>query len=617
MADTEFGRVLEHLRSIADDNGRTQGRLFERLVRSFLKADQLYADKFEDVWLWDDWPGRRESDPGIDLVAKEKDGSLCAIQCKFYTNHTLTKRDIDSFLEAGSRSDFHSMMLVYTGRGYGKKAEAALAGHECKVVNFESLAGSHIDWPDLAAGLTEVRRREPHELWEHQKDALDDVAAGLDKHDRGQLLMACGTGKTLTSLRIAERMVGKGGLVLYAVPSISLMHQAIRYWSEQRTIPHAYVGVCSDPKVSHGESVDIPIVEMEIGVSTDEDKIASALRKYGDRMTVVFTTYQSMEAIVKAQRISGVPFDLVLCDEAHRTTGTESGSSFTLVHSDENVRAGKRIYMTATPRIYKAAAKTKADQAGRELYSMDDSVSGGSAFPYGPVLHRLSFSDSIDRQLLTDYKVIVLGVAEEYGGKALQKLIAATTDEGDINLTDAARMLGLYRVLENPEPENHVRPLQTAIVYTNRVRDSERFTRSFENLVLEDGIRGQFGCDARHVDGKQNATERAGALQWLLDSNADAGECRVVSNARCLSEGVDVPSLDVISFLNPKSSQVEIIQAVGRVMRKSKGKNHGYVVIPIGIPPDAKSETVLNEKKTFEIIWNVLRAQVTRLANGC
>ena len=597
--------MLEHLRSVADGNGHTQGRLFERLVRSFLKADRLYADKFEDVWLWDDWPNRRESDPGVDLVAKEKDGSLCAIQCKFYGNKTLTKSDIDSFLEAGSRSEFQSMMLVYTGRGYGKKVQEALAGHKCNVVNFESLASSHIDWPDLAAGLTEVRRKEPHDLWEHQRDALDDVVMGLEKHDRGQLLMACGTGKTLTSLRIAERIVGKGGLVLYAVPSISLMHQAIRYWSEQRTIPHAYVGVCSDPKVSHGESVDIPIVEMEIGVSTDENRIASTLEKHRDRMTVVFTTYQSMGAVVKAQKISDVPFDLVLCDEAHRTTGAESGSSFTLVHGDKNIRADKRIYMTATPRIYKAAAKTKADQADRELYSMDDDT---PAFPYGPVLHRLSFSDAIDRRLLTDYKVIVLGVAEEYGGRALQKLIAATTNEGDINLTDAARMLGLYRVLENPEPENNVRPLQTAIVYTNRVRDSERFSRSFESLVLEDGIRGRFGCDARHVDGKQNATERAGALQWLRDSKADAGECRVVSNARCLSEGVDVPSLDVISFLNPKSSQVEIIQAVGRVMRKSKGKNHGYVVIPIGIPPGAKSETILNEKKTFEIIWNVLRA---------
>lgn len=617
MSDNGFGRALAHLRNAADGSGHTKGKLFERLIRSFLKTDRLYADKFDDVWLWEDYPDRGgRPDIGVDIVAKEKDGSLHAIQCKFFKDRTLTKRHIDSFLEAGSRSEFRHMILVYAGKGYGKNVQDALTGHNCKALGFESLASSHIDWPDLATGLTEVKRRVPHTLWDHQNDAIKAVKAGLDKHDRGQLLMACGTGKTLTSLRLAESVVGTGGLVLYAVPSISLMHQAIRYWSEQRTIRHAYVGVCSDPKVSHGESTEIPIVEMEIGVSTDENRIASAMRKDRNKMTVVFTTYQSMEAVMKAQKISGISFDLVLCDEAHRTTGIESGSSFTLVHRDENIRTRKRIYMTATPRIYKAATKTRAHQADKELYSMDDDESDSidsnrpvrSKFPYGPVLYQLSFSDAIDKKLLSDYKVIVLGVNEEYGGRPLQKLVDTTTDAGDINLTDSARMLGLYRVLENPDPKNGVRPLQTAIIYTNRIRDSLTFANSFDDLTLKAEVQKQFGCDARHVDGKQNATERADALQWLRDSQTDVSQCRVVSNARCLSEGVDVPSLDAISFLNPKSSQVEIIQAVGRVMRKSEGKNYGYVIIPIGIPPGAKSETILNEKKTFEIIWNVLRA---------
>ena len=181
MADTGFGRALEHLRSVADGNGHTKGKLFERLIRSFLKTDRLYVDRFTDVWLWDDYPGRNgRPDFGIDLVAKEPDGSLCAIQCKFYADKRLAKPDVDSFLEAGSRLEFQHMMLVYSGRGYGSGVEDALNGHKCQALNFESLASSSIDWPDLAAGLTEVRRREPYELMDHQKQALNDVVTSLN-----------------------------------------------------------------------------------------------------------------------------------------------------------------------------------------------------------------------------------------------------------------------------------------------------------------------------------------------------------------------------------------------------------------------------------------------------
>lgn len=608
VSNNGFSDTLNHLRSVADGNGNTKGKLFEKLVCSFLKTYPLYKDRFKNVWMWQDYPGRNgRGDSGVDLVGEENDGLLCAIQCKFYDSKPLTKRDIDSFLEFASRSEFDTMMLFYSGSGYGKRVEDALVGHGCMAVNFESLSGSNITWPDLAAGLTEVRQEAPLDLWEHQDDAIHDVVVGLKEHDRGQLLMACGTGKTLTSLRMAEQMVGLGGLILYAVPSISLMRQAIRYWSEQRTIQHTYVGVCSDPTVSHGEKTDIPIIEMDIGVSTDHNRISTSMVRKDDSMTVVFATYQSMEAIVKAQEVAGEPFNLAFCDEAHRTTGVEQGSAFTLIHDNTKVRAKKRVYMTATPKIYKAVPKTRA-RDDTAIYSMDDGSSKSSDV-FGPVLHRLSFSDAIDRDLLSDYEVIVLGVAEEYGAKALQKIIATTTDEGDINLTDAARMLGLYRILERPDPDNEeARPIKTVITYTNRIRDSKLFADRFAKLILESGGGKKFGCDARHVDGTQNSTTKDGALQWLRDSTHNANECRVVSNARCLSEGVDVPSLDAIAFLNPKSSQVEIIQAVGRVMRKDDVKKRGYVIIPVGIPPNTKAEQILDSKKAFGMVWNVLRA---------
>ena len=611
---TSFGQALKHLRSVANDDGTTKGKLFEKLVKSFLQTDEIYMDRFSTVWLWDEYPDRGDrSDFGIDIVAEERDGSLCAIQCKFYSKKTIVKQDINSFLEAGSRSEFRSMMLVYTANKYGKKVEEALKGHVCQALNFESLANSNVDWPDLANGITKIKPKPKYELRDDQNQALNNVVKGFDKNDRGQMIMACGTGKTLVSLKIAERMVGKGGLVLYAVPSISLMHQAIRYWSEQRSIPHGYVGVCSDPKVSHGDNTDIPIVEMEVHVTTDVNKIKKKFIRNEEKMTVVFSTYQSMEVIVKAQKKANSKFDLVLCDEAHRTTGIEhdvssrtatsnenAKSSFMLVHND--VSARKQLYMTATPKLYLPAAKTKAARANAKPYSMDDPDMFGNEF------YRLDFSDAIDRDLLSDYKVIVLGVDERYGGQALQKLVDTATDSGDINLTDVARMLGLYRILEDPDSDNNVSSLQTAIVYTNRIKDSKTFSKSFENLTLEANPDKVFRCDANHVDGTQNATVRARSLQWLRDSTDDPNECRILSNAECLSEGVDVPSLDAICFMNPKSSQVRIVQAVGRVMRKHAKKKYGYVIIPIGIPPNEKSETVLDNNKVFEMVWNILGA---------
>ncbi len=607
MDADSFGKTLQHLRTICNDEGNTKGSLFEKLVRSFLKTDNLYADRFVEVYAWKDYPGRNgRGDFGVDLVGVEQDGQLCAIQCKFFDKTTLTKRSIDSFLEAGSRSEFDSMMLVYVGGGYGKNVQDALEGHGCKVLNFESLSESNVEWPDLAAGLTDIKPRKARPLWDHQKEAMSNVISKLENNNRGQLIMACGTGKTLTSLRLAEKTVGEGGLVLYAVPSISLMRQVIRNWAGDRTLQHGYVGVCSDNTVSRGQT-DIPIIEMEIGVSTDEDRIASVMRRDSSKMTVIFTTYQSMEVIEKAQKLSGEPFDLVLCDEAHRTTGVEKGSAFTIIHDDEKIQARKRIYMTATPKIYKRAVKTKAANEDVVLYSMDDdSVESRSVF--GPVMFRLSFSDAIDAKLLTDYDVLTLGVSEEYGGKILQKIVETTGDDGDINLTDAARMAGLYRVLERPDPDNDVLPLQTAIAYTNRISDSKRFANSFKNLMMEPAGSVEFACDAEHVDSTQNSTARDKAMQWLRDSDQDSNECRVVSNAKCLSEGVDVPALSAITFLNPKSSEIDIIQAIGRVMRKHKGKERGYVIIPLGIPPDTEPEKILNNEKSFGVVWNVLRA---------
>ena len=602
---TTFSQILAELCKAAGDNGTTKGKLFERLAKSFLQTYDLYRRRFREVWLWDEYPDRDgRPDFGIDLVAEEHDGTRCAIQCKFYAKKTLAKSDIDSFLEAASRKrEFGSMMLVYTAQGYSKQAEDALKGHNCHVLNFESLAGSNVEWPNLAAGLTQVRRKKPFEMMSHQKEALQRVTTSLKDVDRGQMIMACGTGKTLTALRIAEKMCsGRNGLVLYAVPSISLMQQTIRAWSEQRKSEHSYIGVCSDPKVSHSEVSDIPVLEMAVGVTTDKDKIAESLRRRQSKggMTVVFSTYQSMGAVVAAQKKAGSKFDLVICDEAHRTTGVEGDdddrSAFMLVHDE--IKAKKRVYMTATPRVYRSAAIAKAREKDYTLYSMDDHNR------FGKEMYRLGFSEAIDKKLLSDYRVLVLGVSEKYAASVIQKMIKSTGEAGDINLTDTARMVGIYKAFQNPGKD--APNVQTAIVYTNRIRDSRNFAATFEKLDLDQ--KNPFHCDALHVDGTQNASVRAGALQWLRDSPSNPDECRILTNARCLSEGVDVPALDSICFTNPRTSEVDIIQAVGRVMRRAEGKNYGYVIVPIAIPEDSDPAKILDNKEAFNTIWSVLRA---------
>lgn len=316
-------------------------------------------------------------------------------------------------------------------------------------------------------------------------------------------------------------------------------------------------------------------------------------------MTVVFSTYQSMGTVASAQTKAGKTFDLVICDEAHRTTGVEGDdrSAFMLVHND--IKAKKRIYMTATPRVYRSAAVVKARAKDYTVYSMDDRSR------FGKELYRLGFSEAIDKKLLSDYRVLVLGVSEKYAASVMHKMIKSAGEAGDINLTDTARMVGIYKAFQNPGEKNAPN-VQTAIVYTNRIRDSKNFAATFEKL--DHDTKNPFHCDALHVDGTQNASVRASALQWLRDSPSNPDQCRILTNARCLSEGVDVPALDSICFTNPRTSEVDIIQAVGRVMRKAAGKNYGYVIVPIAIPEDGDPTQILDNKDTFNTIWSVLRA---------
>ena len=646
---------------------RGKGTSFERLVRQFLLTDPRYAERFDDVWMWSDWPGRgARPDHGIDLVAREREtGELCAVQCKFYDPQTgvITKNDVDSFLAESGTGEFTSRLFVSTTERWNSAAEETVSRQAIPVsrVGLEDLFNSTIDWDSFSLETPEVMiRTGGKSLREHQKRALDAVSAGLSTADRGKLIMACGTGKTFTSLRIAEAMAGPGGRVLFLVPSIALLSQTLMEWSAESQVPLRSFAVCSDAKVGKRRkrtslSEDISVVDLAIPATTDGEALANRLTRRPAPvngtapMTVVFSTYQSIDAVAQAQELGAPGFDLVICDEAHRTTGaTVSGtdeSAFVRVHNNAYIHASKRLYMTATPRIYDDTTKARAGQKNAILASMDDIET------YGKELFRLGFGEAVSRSLLTDYKVLVLTVSEDQIADQMQSSLA---QDGQLTLDDAARIAGCWnalakRSMDTADYGKDIQPMRTAVAFARDIKTSKRFASSFRNvaddyrLTLTDEPEGpelpddaddvdpdspvqmRLGSvEVRHVDGSMNIMERNGLLSWLsgdlgvpapprqASSNSESEEasvsCRILSNARCLSEGVDVPALDAVMFLSPRKSQVDIVQSVGRVMRLAPGEQYGYIILPVAIPSGMSPEDVLSDNDTFRVVWEVLQA---------
>ena len=591
-------------------------------MKTYFTSDPLYKERFSEVWLWSEWsaarPGFDGTDTGIDIVAEEREGGYCAIQCKCYAPGTqISKPQLDSFISASARDPFTARIVVDTGDGWGPNARKTIAPLKpaCQVLRFGDLAGRPFDWPDLIHGEPEDLsfRHAPFSLRPHQNTAFDDVTGGFRDHDRGKLIMACGTGKTFTALRIAEAVAGVGGRTLYLVPSISLFAQSMREWATQQAIPHRYIGICSDTRAGRNDE-DASLAELEIPVTTDPAAISAALQgARPDAMTVVFCTYHSLGIVEQAQDGGAPAFDLVLCDEAHRTTGIERPgdrtSPFVLVHDGARVRAGKRLYMTATPRLYTEGAKAKAASHDVEVFSMDDPAT------YGPELHRLPFSRAVEQDLLSDYKVIVLAMSEQHIDAALQAHLASGKSE--INITDAAKIVGCWRGLQNPENaasgNGPIRPLRRAIAFTNTIAASKRLEAHWDDIIEhavdrlpEDERQAALRCETRHVDGQHHALDRKVRIEWLKGDTE--GACRILSNARCLSEGIDVPALDAVLFMSPRNSHVDIVQAVGRAMRKAAGKQYGYIILPIAVPAGVNPAAALDDNERFAVVWSVLRA---------
>ncbi len=650
------GEVIERIRTTSRDE-QEKGRWFEELVKVvFLRSAEYEIDEIEH---WGQWSERHRltglsaKDTGIDLVARHRDGSWIAIQCKCYApTQRIAKSDIDSFLALSQASDtadrpvFAMRWIVGTSPWTNNAAEQVDSlGPSVRRIDF-----LRHEYETISEKLQERPIRKP---WPRQSEAIDKVVTGLLHHDRGRMVMACGTGKTFTALRIAEAVVPDGGCIAFVAPSIALVAQARREWLLHTTRPLECVVVCSDESAGGRQesAQEMRVSELECPVITSSQRLGEMLNPVckSEVTRVVFCTYQSLHRVCEAQTSHGASaFDLVLCDEAHRTTGAirdtrkdtsfdnvsntsanKRESGFRLVHDNSRLHARKRLYMTATPRIYTPSSKKSLAARGVEVVDMNDT------HVYGPQLEHLSFKESVEQGLLSDYRVIVLGVNSGTVTIGVRKRLMALGDETAGSLgggrhgtkplivtdEDLQRLLGTSLAINGmAEGEDLEVPqrLDRTIVFANSIARSKFYAQGLDDPQLRSLItrrRRLYGrqdsavsVEARHLDGTVSAFNRGVELRKLAQAGTD--RCaRVICNAKLLTEGVDVPSLDAVVFMEPRDSQVDIVQAVGRVMRRAQGKKLGYIVIPVPVRPGADLATELQTGGSgYEALGQVLLA---------
>lgn len=661
-----FWSIIQDIRKKAYTE-HDKGTRFERLICNYLKTSKKYEILLKEVWLWNEFPYRKElggSDTGIDLVALTKDGHYWSIQCKCYADDTvINKAAVDSFLSTSSRQfvddnfeqqSFSSRLWFATNNKWGKNAKEAFENQNppAYIINSLDVADDEtVDWDELDAGLfgaTAVKKRKISPK-KHQETALANAAKYYKTHDRGKLIMACGTGKTYTSLCLVEQETQNKGLILVLVPSIALINQTLNEWQSCAKHDIYPICVCSDSTASRlkdNDNADNP-VDLAMPASTNYYSVAQQLVNAKKQMEgkegliVVYSTYQSIDVIGKAQRFlrgekveedkqeklfdAFIPeehdftFDYIICDEAHRTTGViingKDESSFTKVHDNSNVAGKHRLYMTATPRLYADNAKKRAEENSVVLCSMDNPDI------YGEEIYRIGFGEAVEKDLLSDYKVLILTVRESTQLPA--DLLQAVQDKNqEINADDAVKLVGVInalskRVVPDPDIVKSVDPalMHRAVAFCSKISVSKVISNSFTNFgksiqenFQEDAQEDTVIATAKHIDGSMNANERNELVSWLRNAPTDSNECRILTNVRCLSEGVDVPSLDAVIFLSKRNSQVDVVQSVGRVMRKAPGKKYGYIIIPVIIPDEGDPNTILDNNDNYAVIWTVLNA---------
>jgi superfamily II DNA or RNA helicase len=590
-----MARFSDLLATFNADVGK-RGKQFEHFVKWFLKNDPEWSTQVDEIWLWNEYPERWGADCGIDLIFRHKNGESWAVQAKCYSpQYDITKHDVDKFLSESNRKGIEKRLLIATTDRIGPNAKQVCEAQEKQVFrymlsNFES---ANIEYPETLDQLYAAKRKPKPTPREHQLEAINNIVNGLNSFDRGQLIMACGTGKTFTTLWIKERLNAMSTLIL--LPSLGLLSQTLREWTLAANIPFDVLCVCSDNTVGKKGVDELihSVADIAFPVTSKVEDIRQFLRRNGAK--VVFSTYQSSPLVAEAQAVSTVPnFDLAIADEAHRCAG-KVGSDFSTILDVTRIRTDKRLFATATPRTYLTNTKRTADERGIDIVGMDDER------VFGKVMYSLPFGEAIKRGLLTDYQVVIIGVDNPTIASWIENRKLTKTESGlEQDAGALAAQIGLLKAYKDYD-------LRRVISFHSRVNRAEQFSKNL--LATFDWIREEHRptgkLQADFVSGDMSTEKRRVKLAQLKAIAPQ--ERRLLTNARCLSEGVDVPSLDGVAFIDPRSSQIDIIQAVGRSIRLSANKTAGTIILPVFLEPGIDTQSTI-EGSNFKPIWDVLNA---------
>jgi len=611
MAENSLLNLVENIQNweklekrIADlPTEMERGNAFEEFCHAFFLLDPVF--QFQQVYRHTEIPPSiRErlgypgiQDLGIDGVGITDDNRLFAWQAKFRSDRKVTPslRELSTFFTVSDKADWR--ITIANSNKLPSSIDDRVRQSRILADRFDALDADFFD--RLTTYLKTQRiappaKKEPHIT---QREAIAAAVSYYEKNNRGQLILPCGAGKTLGSIWISEKLGAKKILIM--LPSLSLLSQTLREWAINSSLPFRYLCICSDTTVDLGNDAPIEkISDMDVPVTTELEEIQKFLNVTSTKTSIIFSTYQSSKVLSDAVRKSAATFDLGIFDEAHRTAGTKIGA-WGIALDDANIPINKRIFMTATPKIYAPHITKKAKEEDVLICSMDD------ADIYGQPFYEIGFAEAVSRGHITDYKVIVICVMDSEVKELIEKggkVITGQDDQWDAKAL--AKRIALVKGIR-------AYGLRKAFTFHGRVESAKTFTDTSEPYgidkifhLIKSEKETQKSVGFFHVNGTMSSGTRSNILKEF--ETVDIG---IISNARCLTEGVNIPAVDMVAFIDPKRSLIDIVQATGRAMRKADWKERGYIFIPVFLEEDADPEEII-QNSDFSTVWEVLQAML-------
>lgn len=610
----EFEKEIEQISDTTE-----KGTVFEQFTYFYLSYNSGYYN-INQIYMEKDIPSElrkqlklEKKDNGVDGVFIRKDFKNVAYQVKFRSGRaTPTAQELSTFW---AESEYADLRLIISNSSVLPKVSAKKKNQISILIDsFLDLDESFFENMYLFFNTNSIKVKEKYKPKNYQQKMIADIVSGFENSDRGKMIAACGVGKTLTALWLQEKM--ESNTILYIVPSLALIKQTLESWSQNCNKNFQYLCVCSDSSVVdslYEDEIRLDSSEVDFPVTTDPSTIKNFIANTIHEKKVIFSTYHSLDAIVNSlQEVTSFKFDLGIFDESHRTAGTKDSKMFIYGLKDEYIPIEKRLFMTATERLVSPRIKSNAEDSGNIIFSMDDIEL------YGETFTKLNFGEAIDAGIISDYKIVVCTINEEDIAQLYKDNNIITTEIGEQNLATNMDTLLKQTMIAKAIKELDVRKI---ITYHSYVNNAQIFANGSSGVLPLDrvidnsiNITTNQSTFVSHINGTMSAGARK---EILIDfEKSDIG---IVTNAKCLTEGVDVPIIDAVSFIDPKNSIIDIVQAVGRALRKSNKKSNefSYILIPMVIPKKASMFSHLNPS-IFDTLHNVvqaLRDQDNRLAD--